>query len=118
MDGQDGGNINLGRTDFELEHLDSQNEQERTESYKVIRTGEDEMAFFLKDDVDQPIEQGVLVKRGGVLAWEKTIEPTAELLMEVWIGMMSGTDATGLVWIPLDGKRSNGSRTGLISSKE
>lgn len=52
------------------------NGQERTESYKVIRTGEDEMAFFLKDDVDQPIEQGVLVKRG-VLAWEKTIEPTA-----------------------------------------
>lgn len=38
---------------------------ERQETYKVIRTGEDEMAFFLKDDVDQPIEQGVLVKRVG-----------------------------------------------------
>lgn len=38
---------------------------ERQETYKVIRTGDDEMAFFLKDDVDQPIEQGVLVKRGG-----------------------------------------------------
>lgn len=45
--------------------MDAPNGQERTESYKVIRTGEDEMAFFLKDDVDQPIEQGVLVKRGG-----------------------------------------------------
>ena len=65
MDGQDGGYTNLGRTDSELESVDSQNEQKRTESYKVTRTGQDEMAFFLKDDVDQPIEQGALVKRGG-----------------------------------------------------
>lgn len=44
---------------------------ERQETYKVIRTGEDEMAFFLKDDVDQPIEQGVLVKRGKNGLWRK-----------------------------------------------
>ena len=57
MDGQDGGNTNLGRTDFELEHLDAQNKQERTKSYKVIRTGQDEIDWWTGKEVKQPIER-------------------------------------------------------------
>lgn len=57
MDGRVGGCTNLGRTDSELESVDSQNEQERTKSYKVIRTGQDEIDWWTEEDVKQPIER-------------------------------------------------------------
>lgn len=37
--------------------------------------------------------------------------------MEAWIGMMSGTDEQGLIIVPLDGWRLNGSTIGAISNE-
>lgn len=57
QDGQDGGYTNLGRTDIKLESMDAQREQERTKSYKVIRTGQDEIDWWTEEDVKQPTER-------------------------------------------------------------
>ena len=56
-DGQDGGYANLGRTDIKLESMDAQREQKRSKPYKAIRTGQDEIDWWILEDVKQPIER-------------------------------------------------------------
>lgn len=48
--------------------------------------------------------------------WNPRLDGRA--IMRWWIGMMSGTDATGYVWIPLDGERNHGLKTGQITGVE
>ena len=97
--------------------MDAQREQERTQTYKTIRTGVDEMNFVMLEDVNQPIETGtVLVSRGGVLVQEQTIEPTAEQLVEIWIEMgAGGNEQNKPIWCTVE-NQPNGSTGGVAMS--